>query len=266
MFYWIYDLPNGVVFLLFTVAALAVSWLAIFALRGVNAKLFGSDDDARDERNSMIELVLTGTGLFYGLLLGLIAAATYTTYAETEGAVNAEATSLSALYRDVSNYPEPTRFQLQTDIKAYVGYVVDEAWPRQQDGEVPTGGIRRADTIQTHLVEFEPATEGDKIVHAEALSQFNEFVELRQHRLNSVESSLPAPLWWVLVVGAVINLALIAMLAVRRLVAHLVISGLFAVFVAMMIFLIASMDNPFRGEFSVQPDAFRALQTTFFDG
>lgn len=266
MFYWIYDLPNWVVFLLFTVAALAVSWLAIFALRGVNTKLFGSDGEARDERNSMIELVLTGTGLFYGLLLGLIAAATYTTYAETEGTVNAEATSLSALYRDVSNYPEPTRGQLQGDIKEYVRYVVEEAWPRQQAGEVPTGGIRLADTIQTHLVAFEPTTEGDKIVHAEALSQFNKFIELRQHRVNSVESSLPAPLWWVLVVGAVINLALIAMLAVRRLVAHLVISGLFAVFVAMMIFLIASMDNPFRGEFSVQPDAFRALQTTLFNG
>jgi len=34
----------------------------------------------------------------------------------------------------------------------------------------------------------------------------------------------------------------------------------------MMIFLIASMDNPFRGEFSVQPDAFRALQATFTNG
>lgn len=266
MFYWIYDLPNGVVFLLFTVAALAVSWLAIFALRNVNTKLFGDDGDARDERNSMVELVLTGTGLFYGLLLGLIAAATYTTYAETEGAVNAEATSLSALYRDMSNYPEPLRGQLRGEIEKYVRYVVDEAWPLQQQGEVPAGGDWRADVIQSQLVAFEPVTEGDKIVHAEALSQFNKFIELRQHRLNSVESSLPAPLWWVLAVGAVINLALIAMLAVRRLVAHLVISGLFAVFVAMMIFLIASMDNPFRGEFSVQPDAFRALQATFTNG
>lgn len=263
MFYWIYDLPNGVVFLLFTVAALAVSWLAIFALRGVNAKLFGDGDEAREERNSMVELVLTGTGLFYGLLLGLIAAATYTTYAETEGAVNAEATSLTALYRDVSNYPEPMRGQLRADIKAYVGYVIDEAWPRQQEGEVPTGGAGQADLIQNRLGAFEPVTEGDKILHAEALTQFNKFIELRQHRLNAVESSLPAPLWWVLVAGAVINLALIAMLAVRRLVAHLVISGLFAIFVAMMIFLTASMDNPFRGEFSVQPDAFRALRATF---
>ena len=52
----------------------------------------------------------------------------------------------------------------------------------------------------------------------------------------------------------------------RKLAAHLVISGLFAIFVSMMIFLIASMDNPFRGEFSVQPDSWRALQTTSLNG
>jgi hypothetical protein len=201
MFYWIYDLPNGVVFLLFTVFALVVGWVAIFALRGVNAKLFGRGDEAREERNSMIELVLTGTGLFYGLLLGLIAAATYTTYSDTENAVNEEATSLAALYRDVSNYPEPIRGQLRGDIKEYVRYVVDDAWPRQQRGEIPLGGIRRADVIQNQLAVFEPVQEGDKILHAEALSQFNDFIEMRQHRLNSVQSSLPAPLWWVLVAG-----------------------------------------------------------------
>lgn len=262
MFYWIYDLPNWVVFLLFTVVALALGWLAVFVLRGVNKSLFGGDD----EHNSLIELVLTGTGLFYGLLLGLIAAATYSTYADTANAVNEEATTLTALYRDVSSYPEPVRGQLQGDVKHYVAYVIDVAWPLQQRGEVPDGGARHADAIQVRMAAFEPVSEGDKIMHAEAFSQYNNFIELRQVRLNSVQSSLPAPLWWVLVVGAIINLALIAMLSVRRLVAHLVISGLFAVFVAMMIFLIASMDNPFRGEFSVQPDAFRALQTTLLSG
>lgn len=260
MFYWIYDLPNWVVLVLFTLVAVAFGWLAVFLLRSVNRRLFGDADD--DERNSLIELVLTGTGLFYGLLLGLIAAATYTTFTDTENAVHNEATALTAMYRDVSNYPEPARDQLRGDIENYVRSVIDQSWPAQQQGEVAHGEDSIADTIQNKLASFEPTTEGDKILHAETLGQFTKFIELRQQRLNAVTSSLPDPLWWVLVVGAVINIALIAMLSVRRLAAHLVISGLFAVFVAMMIFLIVSMDNPFRGEFSVQPDAFHALQET----
>jgi hypothetical protein len=260
VFYWIYDLPNWVVFLLFTLVAVTVSWLGVLCLRNRGGLLFGADGP--DERNGLIELILTGTGLFYGLLLGLIAAATYSTYADTQNVVNNEATAVTALYRDVSNYPEPLRGKLRGDIRSYVAWVIDEAWPAQQRGEAPIGGIARIDTIQDGLAGFEPTTEGDKILHAEAMSEFNKLVELRQQRVNAVTSSLPGPLWWVLVLGAVINIALIAMLAVRRLLAHLVISGLFAVFVAMMIFLIVSMDNPFRGEFSVQPDAFRTLQAT----
>lgn len=37
---------------------------------------------------------------------------------------------------------------------------------------MPVGGIKRADDIQSRLVAFEPVSEGDKILHAEALSQF----------------------------------------------------------------------------------------------
>lgn len=261
MLYWIYDLPNWTVLVLFTVTAVAIGWAAVFGLRRLNDRLFG--DGGAEERNGLVELVLTGTGLFYGLLLGLIAAASYTTFADTDSAVSEEATALTALYRDVSNYPQPARDQLRTEVENYVDHVIDESWPLQQEGVVSQEGNKRIDAIQDRLARFEPTTEGDQILHAEALSQFNEFVEIRQARMNSVTTSLPAALWWVLVIGALINLALIAMLSVGKLAAHLVISGLFAVFVAMMIFLIASMDNPYRGEFSVRPDAFLALRAMF---
>jgi hypothetical protein len=258
MFYRLYDLPNWAVLLLVTVAAVAVAWCLIFLLRPVTTRLFSQEED---RHNDLIELVMTGTGLFYGLLLGLIAAASYTSFSDSETIVNNEATKVTALYRDVSNYPEPVRTQLRGDLEGYARYVINEAWPLQERGEIPRDGAVMVSAMQNRLAAFEPVTEGDKILHAEAFRQFNEFVELRQQRLNSVTTSMPGPLWWVLVTGAVINLVLMAMLSVRRLTTHLVISGLFALFVAMMIFLIVSMDNPFRGEFSVQPDAFRTLQT-----
>ncbi len=38
---------------------------------------------------------------------------------------------------------------------------------------------------------------------------------------------------------------------------HVVLIALCATFVALLIFLTAAMDNPFRGEFSVSPDAIK---------
>ncbi|MFI7121735.1 hypothetical protein [Amycolatopsis sp. NPDC049868] len=262
MFSWLYDLPNWGMFLLFVAVALAICWSAVILLRPAMDRLFGGED--REQRNSLLDLVLSGTGLFYGLLLGLIAAATYTTYSEAEASVANEATAVAALYRDVSGYPEPFRSQLRADIEFYVDNLVKVSWPKQQQGEIPTEGTDQVDVIQRRMTTFEPTTPGQEVLHAEAYSQFNSFVEARRKVLNSVSASLPGALWWVLVGGALINLLLTSMLAVERLAPHLVISGLFAVFIAMMIFLIAAMDNPFLGEFSVPPQPFERLQQNLF--
>ncbi|WP_158886868.1 DUF4239 domain-containing protein [Amycolatopsis anabasis] len=258
MFTWIYDLPNWLLFVLFIVVALALAWGSVFLFRSRTAELFRGEDG--ESRNSLLDLVLTGTGLFYGLLLGLIAAATYSTYSDAADTVASEATSIAALYRDVSGYPEPIRGQLRGDLEHYVHYVINDAWPAQRRGEIPTEGVVLSSRMLDRLTAFEPPTSGKEIVHAETFKQFNNFIEKRRERLNAVTASLPTALWVVLVLGAVVNLALMAMLAVERLAAHLVVSGMFAFFVGMMIFLIAALDNPFLGEFSVEPTPLVLLQ------
>ena len=194
--------------------------------------------------------------------MGLIAAGTYTTYSAVEKLVDGEANMVAALYRDVSAYPEPLRGQLRGDLEDYVDHVINDAWPAQRRGDVSAIGSTQATRILEHLTSFEPATSGQQALHAEAFSQYNKLIDLRRQRLNAVSDNLPAPLWGVLALGALLNLVLISMIAVDRVAAHLVISGLSAAFVAMMIFLIVAMDNPFLGELSVSPAAFELLRDT----
>jgi hypothetical protein len=56
-------------------------------------------------------------GVIYGLLLGLLAVAIYQNHTDVEKAVSSEASSLAALYRDVTAYPEPQRTELKTLLK-----------------------------------------------------------------------------------------------------------------------------------------------------
>ena len=79
-------------------------------------------------------------GVMYGLLLGLLAVATYQNHTDVEKAVSSEASSLAALYRDVTAYPEPQRTELKTLVREYTRYVIEEAWPLQRQGLVPPGG------------------------------------------------------------------------------------------------------------------------------
>jgi len=52
------------------------------------------------------------------------------------------------------------------------------------------------------------------------------------------------------------NLSIVWMFDMR-LISQMFLGGMLAFFMGTMIFLIAAMDNPYRGEVSVTPDAFR---------
>src|SRR5579863_4148017 len=105
--------------------------------------------------------------VFYGLALALIAVNVFETYADVSKIVSQEATTLAQLYRDVSGYPEPIRSELQRELRDYVFAVIHEDWPLQAHGQVPERGVERLERFQKMLVRFEPATEGQKLLHAE---------------------------------------------------------------------------------------------------
>ena len=76
-----------------------------------------------------------------------------------------EATSLNALYRDVSGYPEPIRSRIATVLRDYTDQIIHGAWPLMTHGKIPAAGIEYMSRFQAMLITFEPATEGQKILH-----------------------------------------------------------------------------------------------------
>jgi hypothetical protein len=139
--------------------------------------------------------------------------------------------------------------------------VIDEAWPLQKKGIVPTKGSLIINDFQETLIRFEPKTKGQEILHAETYRQFNSFVEARRLRLHSVTTGIPAILWWVVFIGAGVNILLIWMLDIK-LVPHLILSGVISFYLATLIALIAAMDNPFRGEVCVSPEPYELVYQT----
>ena len=59
-------------------------------------------------------------------------------------------------------------------------------------------------------------------------------------------------------IGALINIMLIWMLNMRFF-THLLLGAIVSFFLGVMIFLIASLDNPMRGEVSVSPDNYQLV-------
>jgi hypothetical protein len=257
MFYWIYDIPTWQLGALFALLFVGITWVGTLFISPILKLWFRSQEGLND----LVGYALGAFGVFYGLLLGLLAVATYQNAANVEDNVAREAASLGALYRDVSSYPQPIRADLQKRLQDYTRFVIDKAWPAQRRGEVPQGSVQMMDEFQQVLTQFEPATKGQEIVHAETLRQFNDMILLRRLRINAIHAGIPGVMWYVVAVGAVINTLLILSFRMRFDI-HLVIGGMLSFFVGVVIFMIASMDNPFRGEVSVGPDAFELIYTS----
>jgi hypothetical protein len=77
-------------------------------------------------------------------------------------------------------------------------------------------------------------------------------------RLFSVNTAIPPVMWYVVILGAVINIAMVWLFDMKF-ITHLLLGGLLSAYLGTMIFLIAAMDHPFRGEVAVTPEPFEAL-------
>ncbi len=254
MFFWIYDIPTATLALYFAVAFVGGTWAAIFLISPIFRFLIRSQDGIND----FVGYALGAFGVFYGLLLGLLAVSSYENTSELEGIVASEAAALAGLWRDVDNYPEPARTNLQDKLRIYTANLIDGEWPAQRRGLMDREGVRLATIFQKDLCRFSPENVSQEILHAETMRAFNHMVEFRSKRIQNTNNGIPAVMWWVVMIGAVVNTLIITFFKVRFDV-HLLIGGLLALVVGSLIFVVAVLDYPFRGEVSIGPDRIKVI-------
>ena len=203
--------------------------------------------------------MLQSVMVFYGLAVALIAVTVFQTYSDTTKIVDQEAIAVNAIYRDVTSYPDPIRSDLQNQIREYTQYIINEAWPAQRLGKVPQGGIEHMTRFQATLTKFEPATEGQKLLHAETLRAYNELIQARRQRLDAVGTGLPSVMWVVIIIGAFISLSACFFFKVEDARLHILEVLLLAIFIGLVIFMIVSLNRPFRGDLGIKADPYQLV-------
>jgi hypothetical protein len=248
--YWLYDLPTWLFGALTLLVFVAFGLSGLYLTRGWMRRLHHGDH----AHNDIVGFYMAGVTVLYGVCVGLLAIGAWATYSEAQGKIDHEAAALGALYRDVGAYPEPARSILQDDLRRYTRQVVDVGWPMQQRGVVPNNASAVLGDFQEHFMAFEPQNERQNILAAESYRAFNDLTESRRGRLNSVREEMPAPLWALVLAGAVICIAVSWFVHTERFSAHFWMTLLFSSLLGLLIFLIAVLDNPYRGKVSVSPE------------
>lgn len=206
---------------------------------------------AQLDNGAIAGLIAATVGIF-AIAAGLTAVAGWGNTADASGRVGQEAAAITVLYHTLGGYPEPLQGEAKARLTAYVHNVIDREWPMLEQGKVLSGGVDVLDALQRQIFAFAPTSDGQKVVHAEALSRYNRLIELRRARIQAAEeTALPAALWVVVILLGAIAVGGCFLLNIADFRMHAAITTYVAVPIALVLFFIAVTDRPFRGGITV---------------
>lgn len=115
------------------------------------------------------------------------------------------------------------------------------------------------------LARYHPRNIEQQTLQAEALTAFNKLIEARRARLAAVDTGIPGVFWLVILGGTFTTIFIAYFFHVSSRRFHLILTGTFGGFVGCVVFLVAAVDNPFRGQVSVSADAYVQLEDSLSD-
>jgi hypothetical protein len=204
------------------------------------------------EPNTLVGLLLSA--LYYGVLLALLSIAVFANYDKAKDSIGQEATSIIALYRNISGYPEPVRTTLEEALRRYVDEETGPGWGEQHRDRASARGVLLVDDLNRQLLSFKANREaGEDVLHRETLRTFSEFVERRRTRIQAAGTSIPPVIWYVVLIGAALNVLILWLFDLKR-TSHFIIGGVLTIFIGLVVYMVAVLDQPFRGSHGLPPD------------
>ena len=252
MFDRIYQLPITSLAILAAVVFVGIYWAGCIFIRPVFRMFVRSGGD----ENGIVGTVLSAFGVFYGLLMSLIAVAAYQNLTEVGNVASNEASAALALYRDVGDFPAAQSAPIRAHLRDYCRFAIDVEWPEQRKGRVPLGAFKFIGPVRNGILDLDVTTKRTELAQAEALKHLEILTEQGRHRRFAAQTGIPAVMWYVVIVGTIINFGLMWMFDMKF-ITQLFLGGLLSFFIGTLILLIAVLDRPYRShEFGVSPQPF----------
>ncbi|SFB43719.1 Protein of unknown function [Amycolatopsis marina] len=214
----------------------------------------------RNSRNAdeAVTGVFTIVAGLQAVLLAFVLISLFDAVSSVRDGSHTEANGLTAVYWASDSLPAPAREQLQDLSRSYVHTVVEQEWPSMREGEAVGGpGWDLLERMRSTIDGAATRTDWQQDRKAEAAGQLWGVYEARQARLTAAgNAGISTVVWLALVVGSILSVALPYLFDVPKLLTHALIVGTLAGTIALLMFAIYQLQNPFSGGAQVAPDAF----------
>jgi Protein of unknown function (DUF4239) len=246
--------------------SLAQNALVVVLVVGLSLALFVVIDkvwpwDKRHQHNDVTGWQLGILGTTYAVILGFMLYAVWTEFDTATQNVEMEANSLTNLYRLAEGLPDASRIEVQKLARLYAEKVIENDWPEMERGGVPVESVGLASKIQRVLISVPDGSRSVGVAQDHAITELSAMTTCRRTRLLENALSLPAVLWFVLIVGGVLTIVSSCMFGSQNRFLHGVQVAFFSLLIGLALLATADINRPFQGSVRVGNDAFvRALE------
>jgi hypothetical protein len=207
--------------------------------------------ELRRSHNDVAAAIFSVVGVTFAVLLAFVAMLAWEGFNRAKAAAYAEAAAVLDVYNAAIGLTGPQASQMRDAVIGYLETVVRVEWPAQAEGLVVDRGKAFLEKLNTLAIGVKPSGVADGNLHAQLLQSLARLSDARQQRLLAAETTIPAVVWIVTIVGGALTIAFGSFLGVPSLGMHLAMSATLAVSGTLVLILIIALSNPFRGDFRV---------------
>jgi hypothetical protein len=219
--------------------------------------------EVRQRQNDVAGFIYAVLGVAYAVLLGLMVIAVWEQWDAAKATVDDEASELAEIYWIAHQLPQPEGRHIQELAHSYAEVVVDEEWPLMAQGEFSPKAWATIDEIRDSVQSLDSSTDDQLLLDQQALERVHGLADARRDRLLAAEEGLPAIMWVVLVGGGFIVVGFTYLFGMENNITHILMVAALALIISSVLFTVASLNYPFRGDVHIGPDAFEQILWRF---
>ncbi|MGH3316352.1 MAG: hypothetical protein ACRDO0_09440 [Nocardioidaceae bacterium] len=160
--------------------------------------------------------VFSVLGVAFAVLLAFVLFLAFEGYVRAQDGASREAVSVTQLLRATSLFPEPQGDDLRGDLECYARAVVSDEWPKMADGGESAAVGHWVEEIETTVDGIPIDNARTEVTLAHWLDENTERREGRRARLAEASTEIPAPVWLMLIAGALVTVLYMLIFADRR--------------------------------------------------
>ena len=217
---------------------------------------------SRASSDSFFVEIERGSGAFaflgtaFAVLLAFVVLEAFDSFNEARTGAETEATTMVQISRTADFFPPAQSDPINASVICYGRAVIHDAFPSMKEGKRSELVQHWVEQLEGTLKGLEPRSPKEEAAFLQLLEQEDERTEARRARISEATRALPGPVWFLVVLGALLTVGF-ALLFIDKREPFFVQGSVMAAISALVtagILLVWFLDHPYEGETgSIEP-------------